>query len=139
MKKVKLGDIATTITKGTTPTTIGFDFVDKGINFVKIESISDNGSFLKEKFGHIEEHCNKKMQRSQLQENDVLFSIAGAIGRVAIVNKEILPANTNQALAIIRIANICANDTTNEALLDNKLVICSVNCLFIFFSFICCS
>ena len=104
MKKVKLGDIATTITKGTTPTTIGFNFVDDGVNFVKIESISD-GNFLKEKFGHIEERCNKKMQRSQLQENDILFSIAGAIGRVAIVNKEILPANTNQALAIIRIAN----------------------------------
>ncbi len=30
-----------------------------------------------------------------------MFSIAGALGRVAIVSKEILPANTNQALAII--------------------------------------
>ena len=43
------------------------------------------------------------MRRSQLQENDILFSIAGAIGRSAIVTKEILPANTNQALAIIRV------------------------------------
>ena len=33
-----------------------------------------------------------------------MFSIAGAIGRVAIVTKKMLPANTNQALAIIRIA-----------------------------------
>ena len=31
-----------------------------------------------------------------------LFSIAGTIGRVAIVTKDILPANTNQALAILR-------------------------------------
>lgn len=31
-----------------------------------------------------------------------MFSIAGSIGRVALVNKDILPANTNQALAIIR-------------------------------------
>ena len=43
------------------------------------------------------------MKRSQLKEGDILFSIAGAIGRVAIVTKEMLPANTNQALAIIRI------------------------------------
>jgi len=40
-------------------------------------------------------------KRSQLKEGDVLFSIAGALGRVALVNKDILPANTNQALAII--------------------------------------
>jgi len=33
----------------------------------------------------------------------VLFSIAGALGRTAIVTDDILPANTNQALAIIRI------------------------------------
>ena len=36
-------------------------------------------------------------------ENDLLYSIAGALGRVAIVNKSILPANTNQALSIIRL------------------------------------
>ena len=101
--KVRLGDIATVVTKGTTPTTIGFQFEDSGINFVKIESISEDGTFLKEKFSHISDECNVQMRRSQLQENDILFSIAGAIGRSAIVTKEILPANTNQALAIIRV------------------------------------
>ena len=103
MAKVRLGDIATVVTKGTTPTTMGFQFEDSGINFVKIESISEDGSFLKEKFSHISSECNAQMRRSQLQENDILFSIAGAIGRSAIVTKEILPANTNQALAIIRV------------------------------------
>lgn len=103
MAKVRLGDMATVVTKGTTPTTIGFQFEDSGINFVKIESISEDGTFLKEKFSHISDECNVQMRRSQLQENDILFSIAGAIGRSAIVTKEILPANTNQALAIIRV------------------------------------
>ena len=103
MAKVRLGDIATVVTKGTTPTTMGFQFEDGGINFVKIESISEDGTFLKEKFSHISDECNVQMRRSQLQENDILFSIAGAIGRSAIVTKEILPANTNQALAIIRV------------------------------------
>ena len=103
MAKVRLGDIATVVTKGTTPTTMGFRFEDGGINFVKIESISEDGTFLKEKFSHISDECNVQMRRSQLQENDILFSIAGAIGRSAIVTKEILPANTNQALAIIRV------------------------------------
>ena len=103
MAKVRLGDIATVVTKGTTPTTMGFQFEDGGINFVKIESILEDGTFLKEKFSHISDECNVQMRRSQLQENDILFSIAGAIGRSAIVTKEILPANTNQALAIIRV------------------------------------
>jgi len=38
-----------------------------------------------------------------LKEGDVLFSIAGALGRTAVVPSEILPANTNQALAILRL------------------------------------
>ena len=99
---MRLGDIATVITKGTTPTSLGLDFVPEGINFIKIESIADNGSFIPSKFGHIDSECNNALKRSQLKENDILFSIAGAIGRTAIVTKEILPANTNQALAIIR-------------------------------------
>jgi len=103
MKKVRLGDIATVITKGTTPTTLGYDFVDDGVNFVKIESITENGDFLPDKFAHITTECDKKLGRSQLKTNDLLFSIAGAIGRTAIVTDDILPANTNQALAIIRI------------------------------------
>lgn len=99
----RLGDVATVITKGTTPTSLGFDFVPEGINFIKIESIAEDGSFIPSKFGHIDSKCNNALKRSQLEENDILFSIAGAIGRTAIVKKEILPANTNQALAIIRI------------------------------------
>ena len=103
MKKVRLGDIATVITKGTTPTTLGYNFVDDGVNFVKIESITENGEFLTDKFAHITDECDRKLSRSQLQRNDLLFSIAGAIGRTAIVTEDILPANTNQALAIIRV------------------------------------
>ena len=103
MEQIKLKEIATVITKGTTPTSLGFDFEKEGINFVKIESITDDGKFIENKFAHISNECNEKLNRSKLQENDILFSIAGAIGRVAVVSKEILPANTNQALAIIRI------------------------------------
>lgn len=99
---VPIADLATVITKGTTPTSVGFKFESSGINFIKIESITANGVFLTEKFNFISDECHNKLSRSQLQENDVLFSIAGAFGRSAVVSKEVLPANTNQALAIIR-------------------------------------
>lgn len=100
---VKLSTLTDVITKGTTPTTLGFEFIESGINFVKIECITEDGKFLVSKMLHISDECNQKLKRSILKENDVLFSIAGAIGRTAIVTKDILPANTNQAIAIIRL------------------------------------
>ena len=49
----------------------------------------------------IDEH-EGYLKRSQLKAGDILFSIAGTLGRVGIIKSSILPANTNQALAIIR-------------------------------------
>ena len=52
----------------------------------------------------IDEETNKILKRSELKENDILFVIAGAtIGKVAIVQKEHCPANTNQAISFIRL------------------------------------
>ena len=103
IRRVCLSEISELITKGTTPTTIGYEFQESGINFLKIECFDENGTFIESKAAHISEGCNKQLKRSQLKAGDILFSIAGAIGRVAIVTEEMLPANTNQALAIIRI------------------------------------
>ena len=99
---VYIGDIAELITKGTTPTSLGYSFQESGINFIKIESVTPDGIFLTNKFNYISDECHEKLGRSKLKEGDVLFSIAGAFGRSAVVTKEIIPANTNQALAIIR-------------------------------------
>ena len=101
--RVQLSEIASLITKGTTPTTIGYEFQDSGINFLKIECFDEYGNYIESKAAHISDECHEKLKRSQLKSGDILFSIAGAIGRVAIVTDEMLPANTNQALAIIRI------------------------------------
>ena len=49
MKKIKwiqLSEIAELITKGTTPTTMGFDFQENGVNFLKIECFDENGGFV---------------------------------------------------------------------------------------------
>ena len=100
---IRLGDYCERITKGTTPTTAGYSFTDEGINFIKVETISELGEFIPPKIAHVSSECHAALKRSQLQENDILFSIAGAIGRTAIVVSNMLPANTNQALAIIRL------------------------------------
>lgn len=103
-RTVLLGDMAQKITKGTTPTTYGASFTTSGVNFIKVESITAQGGFLTDKFVHIDEDTHKNMlKRSIIEEGDILLTMAGAIGRVAQVPKEILPANTNQAVSIIRI------------------------------------
>jgi len=101
---MKLNEITTKITKGTTPTTLGMAFSSSGINFIKSESIVSGRDLDHTKFAYINEATHNKLQRSQLQENDILFSMAGVyLGKTAIVKKSDIPANTNQAVAIIRV------------------------------------
>jgi len=97
-----VGDVALRVTKGTTPTTIGGQFVEKGINFVKVESITADGRIDTRKLTFIDDFTNDLLSRSVLSRNDILFTIAGTIGKVALVPEGILPANTNQAVAIVR-------------------------------------
>ena len=100
--EVKLGDISKSITKGTTPK----KYSDTGINFVKVESIENNKIYKIDAF--IDENTHKnELSRSILKTNDLLFSIAGSLGRTTIVTENILPANTNQALSIIRFYDNC--------------------------------
>lgn len=101
---VRLGDISDLITKGTTPTSLGYKFTDSGINYVKSESVTFEGWIDCSKFARIDAETHDALKRSQLKEGDVLFSMAGVyIGKTAVVPKEILPANTNQAVGIVRL------------------------------------
>ncbi|MCX7691776.1 MAG: restriction endonuclease subunit S, partial [Tepidimonas taiwanensis] len=100
--RTTVGEVASRVTKGTTPTTLGGRFVESGVVFVKVEAITDDGRFQPEKFAFIDQETHRLLERSRLQGDDVLFTIAGTIGRVAKVDAHILPANTNQAVAIIR-------------------------------------
>jgi len=97
---IRLGELTKLITKGTTPK----KFVSEGVKFIKIECFEGN-IINSERCLYIDEKVHhKELRRSILEENDLLFAIAGAtIGKTNIVTKEILPANTNQALAIIRL------------------------------------
>lgn len=103
-KEVRLGDVVDLITKGTTPTSVGFAFTDCGVNFVKAENVNDNGNILPAK-AFISDECHEALRRSRFEAGDLLVTIAGAIGRIGIVREENLPANTNQAVAIVRTPN----------------------------------
>lgn len=98
-----LGRSCQLVTKGTTPTSIGRSFTRDGVAFLKAESISESGSTIPEKVAHIDAPTHAVLKRSQLKSSDVLISIAGVLGRVGLVDESDLPANINQALAIIRL------------------------------------
>ena len=112
----RLGDASTLITKGSTPTSYGHAYTDGGINFIKIEAIKDGELRPENVTSHISEKTYDYLARSKLVEGDILFSIAGSIGTCAIVSDEILPANTNQALSVIR--------GTNQVFFSKFLLLC---------------
>ena len=66
-----------------------------------------------------EETHNGFLKRSILYENDLLITIAGTLGRTAIVRKHNLPLNANQAVSIIRLVD------SNE--FDLMYLICALN------------
>ena len=101
-KMLPLSELCTTITKGTTPTTLGKAFAKSGINFIKAESILDNHSVDFDKFSFIDDETNKMLGRSIIHSGDIVFTIAGTLGRFALIDESVIPANTNQAVAIIR-------------------------------------
>lgn len=104
MEYVKLKDITTKITKGTTPSNIGDSFTDEGINYFRSEMLGKT-KYLDKSSGmmFISENTHNKLKRSQIEADDILFSMAGIyLGKLAIVKDEDVPANTNQAVALIR-------------------------------------
>ena len=112
-KKVKIKEISHSITKGTTPK----QYSDNGINFIKVESIENNKISKIDAFIDEDTH-NNELNRSILKKDDLLFSIAGSLGRTTLITEEVLPANTNQALAIIRFDN---NNDLNLNFIESRL------------------
>lgn len=119
---VCLLEISSLVTKGTTPR----QFVNGDINFLKIEAITENEFDLSKCQTINSEIHHKELKRSILKEGDILFAIAGAtIGKNAIIQKELLPANTNQALAIVRLkegySNVFISKVLNSPLMEKYI------------------
>ena len=100
----RLKTLTKIISKGATPDDMSLTKDDYyNIRFLKAENIV-NGVVVNNTEYFIDEKTHNQMKRSHLMENDILFVIAGAtIGKTAILQKEMLPANTNQAISFIRL------------------------------------
>lgn len=100
----KIGVVSKIVSKGTTPTGGKNAYVDEGISFVRVENINDDGTISHDNIVYIDKDVHEGgLKRSILFKDDVLVSIAGTLGKTAIVRDIDLPMNTNQALAFVRL------------------------------------
>jgi type I restriction enzyme S subunit len=119
-KWVKLGNLSSLITKGTTPRGGKVSYLDEGIGFLRAENVAgfDKLNLVDLKF--VDENTHSTfLKRSILEENDILITIAGTLGRTAIVRKEDLPLNANQAVSLTRLIN--------SELLNLKYLVFAIN------------
>ena len=121
---VRLSTLSSVVTKGTTPRGGNVAYLDRGIGFLRAENIAGFDHIDTNNMNYIDEAThNGFLKRSILESNDILITIAGTLGRTAIVKKENLPLNANQAVSIVRLI-----DATK---IDIYFIICALNSPFI--------
>ena len=101
-KTSSLASLSSLITKGTTPTTLGYAHSDSGIAFLRVQNIFSGQVNFKEDTLFIDSNTHTALKRSQIQGGDVLVTIAGTIGRTGVVPHDAPEMNCNQAVAIVR-------------------------------------
>ena len=116
----RLGTLAQNITKGTTPRGGNVAYEATGIGFLRAENIVGMCKLDKSNLKHINEDTNKGyLKRSIIKANDILITIAGTLGRTALVKENDLPLNANQAISIVR--------PVNSNFFDSKYIIFALN------------
>jgi type I restriction enzyme S subunit len=99
----RIKDLSTLVTKGTTPRGGNVAYAENGIGFLRAENVAGFDCLDKRSLKFVDEETHYGfLQRSILQANDILITIAGTLGRTALVRQEDLPMNANQAVALIR-------------------------------------
>lgn len=98
----RLEDVSDFITKGSTPTTFGFSWVDDGIPFLRSECVGEEG-FTSSGLMHIPVDAQRAMARSTVRSGDILVTITGNVGRVARYPASMPEGNINQHIARVRI------------------------------------
>lgn len=100
-KEILLGEMCH-ITKGTTPTTLGYSFSGSGIKFLRVQNLINGRVIHASDDLFLDQEVHLALSRSIISPGDILLSIAGTIGRSAVVAEADGEMNCNQAVAIIR-------------------------------------
>jgi len=101
--------VAAFITKGSTPTTYGFDWQSDGVLFLRSECVSEHGLDLSQSM-FVADAAHQSLRRSEVRSGDILMTITGNVGRVIHLAAGFGEANINQHIARIRIINDGVSD-----------------------------
>jgi type I restriction enzyme S subunit len=77
------------------------NFENEGIPFLRIQNLFGSSAHLKDVL-YVSQETHDALNRSKIKPGDFLITIAGTIGRVAIVPDSFPESNCNQAIAILR-------------------------------------
>lgn len=98
-----LGDCVSKIGSGVTPSGGQKAYVPKGISLIRSQNVLMN-NFSLDGLAFITQLQDESMANTRISSSDVLLNITGAsIGRVCVVPDQVLPANVNQHVSIIRL------------------------------------
>lgn len=97
-----IDQLASLVTKGSSPNWQGFEYCENGIMFVRSQNVGWGVLDLVD-VARLPAAFNEKERKSVLRERDVLLNIVGAsIGRAAVATAAIAGGNVNQAVAVVR-------------------------------------
>ena len=102
-KLVHLKDVSEIVSKGSTPTTQGFEYSKTGIPFLRAEDVQGGPVDLHSVQCRVTPDVHSRLTRSKLQPFDLLVTIAGTLGRVGFVPSQASDVNCNQAVAFARL------------------------------------
>jgi type I restriction enzyme S subunit len=98
----QIGNLATKVGSGITPTGGSSNYRDYGRPFVRSQNVGW-GTLLLDDLVYIDDDTHNEFPASELRKMDVLLNITGAsIGRSAIANDTLAGGNVNQHVCIIR-------------------------------------
>jgi len=99
---VKLGEIVTKVSSGSTPLGGKQNYLDSGVMFIRSQNVLSGFTDFSN-VAYVSDYIHESMDRSKVLVGDVLLNITGAsIGRCAMYDLDI-DANVNQHVAIIRV------------------------------------
>lgn len=104
----RLEDLCETITKGTTPRKSDVEAAtdEPSVRFLKVKDINEDFSIDLSSLTRIPASVHTGvLKRSIIKAHDLVFSIAGTIGRIAVIGQSLHDSNCNQAVGIIRLEN----------------------------------
>lgn len=80
-------------------------YVDSGIRIIRIANVQD-GYIEDEKPVFYPDDTESEISKYMLQEDDLLISLTGNVGRVAFLTRDMLPAALNQRVGCLRLKNV---------------------------------